>query len=101
AFSTLPGVLATYRQTGVLRRLGATPLPRSRMLIVQLALQTVLAVVAATLALVLAVPTFGLEFDANVVALVVTFVLSCAALFAIGLLIASVVRTTGAANAVG
>jgi ABC-2 type transport system permease protein len=98
AFTYLPGPLVSYRELGVLRRLSTTPVPAYWVLAAQIVVQACL--MAVTLALVVAVTIifFGVGAPKNPAALVLAVALCMAALFAIGLAIAALARTSGAAR---
>jgi ABC-2 type transport system permease protein len=98
AFVYLPGPLVSYRELGILRRLSTTPVPAYWVLAAQIVVQACLMVV--TLALLVAVSTvfFGISAPKNPGGLVLALALCMAALFAIGLAIAALARTAGAAR---
>jgi ABC-2 type transport system permease protein len=98
AFIYLPGPLVSYRELGILRRLSTTPVPAYWVLAAQIVVQACLMVV--TLALLVAVSTvfFGIGAPRNPGGLVLALALCMAALFAIGLAIAALARTSGAAR---
>jgi ABC-2 type transport system permease protein len=101
AVFNLPPVLAGYREAHILRRLATTPLPPSWVLAVQLILNFCLAVVSIAIVLVLGVAAFGLHAPRNPGAFVIVCLLSILAMFAMGLLIAAVARTSRAAQQIG
>jgi ABC-2 type transport system permease protein len=93
--------LTAYRERGVLRRLSASPVPAASMLT---ALVTVyLAVAVVSLGLVVAVGrlAFGIPLPREPLGLLVSFVLAASSLFGVGLLVAAVVPSAKAGNAVG
>jgi ABC-2 type transport system permease protein len=99
--TALPGTLASYREQGVLRRLGATPLPPAAVLAAQLVVQ----LAVSTLGLVLLVAVGMLWFDLNLPAaaggLVLAYLLGALAIFALGFVVAALVRSARVASAVG
>ncbi|WP_219471084.1 ABC transporter permease [Nonomuraea rhizosphaerae] len=97
----LPTTLATYRERGILRRLSTTPLRPVNMLVVQLLMQLVLAVAACGLLLVVAGTVLGARLPGAGWAVVATLLLGTAAMFSIGLLIASLAANGRTANGVG
>ncbi|MGW0807545.1 ABC transporter permease [Nonomuraea sp. NPDC002799] len=97
----VPTTMATYRERGILRRLSTTPVRPMSMLVVQLALQFVLALAACALLVVVAGTVLGARLPAQVPLIVVTFLLGTGALFAIGLLIAAVATNGRTANGIG
>jgi ABC-2 type transport system permease protein len=96
-----PQVLATYRERGVLRRLATTPAPPAALLGAQLVMSLLIAIFSALLVLLVGRFVFDVAFPAQMPAFVLTFLLSAAAVFAVGLFIAAVVPSGKAANAIG
>jgi len=98
AFTYLPGPLVSYRELGILRRLSTTPVPAYWVLAAQMVVQACL--MALTLALFVSVSIlfFGIGAPENPAAMVLAIALCIAALFAIGLAIAALARTAGAAR---
>ncbi|MFD4948956.1 ABC transporter permease [Streptomyces sp. NPDC058239] len=96
-----PTYLVSYREKGILRRLSTTPVGPARVLIAQLVVQT--AVTAATTVLVLgtAALLWDVELPANAGGFLLAFVLSVTAVLAIGLFLASVMKTSKAATGAG
>lgn len=101
AFTTYPTTLATYRQRGVLRRLSTTPLPPTRVLVAQVAVNLAALLVAAVLAFVLGVVVVGVEAPTQPLLVVGAFVLAVVGAFAVGSLVAAVAPTGPAANGIG
>jgi ABC-2 type transport system permease protein len=98
AFTYLPGPLVSYRELGILRRLSTTPVPAYWVLAAQIAVQACLMVVALTLVVIVSIVFFGSSAPGSPAAMVLTIALTMAALFAIGLAIAALARTAGAAR---
>jgi ABC-2 type transport system permease protein len=99
--SGLPTTLATYRERGILRRLGTTPVAPWRMLSAQLAVNAALAAASVLLVLTIARVAFDVALPGNALAFVLAYPLTAAALFAVGLVIASVAPTARTANVIG
>lgn len=97
----LPTTLATYRERGILRRLSATPVRPSSLLVVQLILQLVLAVAACGLLLGVGGAVLGARLPSQWALVALTFLLGTGALFAVGLLIAALAPNGRTANGVG
>jgi ABC-2 type transport system permease protein len=95
ALVSLPSPLATYRQEGILRRLATTPAPRSWVLAAPVGINLCLAITGFVIIFVAGHIAFGLTIPKNIGALALTLVLCIAALFAVGLAIAAVVRVSG------
>jgi ABC-2 type transport system permease protein len=97
----LPIPLASYRELGVLRRLSTTPVPPSWLLAAQGIVQLCVAVTALAFIGVTSVVAFGAPAPKSSGGLLVSVVLSVAGLFPIGLMIAAMSRTAGAASVIG
>lgn len=98
---TLPPILGTYRQFGILRRLRTTPVHPARLLWAQLAVHVGVAVAAAALAVLVAVIVFDVPFPESPVWFAISFLLAAASTFSIGLLVGALARTTVSAQAIG
>ena len=97
----LPTHLADYRQQGILRRLGTTPVPRTWMLAAQVVINLALAVAALVILVVAGTVGFGLGAPRELGGFTLALALSIAAFFAIGLWISAIARSQNAANAIG
>ncbi|MGH3192216.1 MAG: ABC transporter permease [Streptosporangiaceae bacterium] len=100
ALFNLPVPLASYRELGILRRLSTTPVPPSWLLAAQGVINVAVAA-AATLILIGGGIALGAPAPRNPAGLTVALVLSLAALFPIGLLVASVARSANSASIIG
>ena len=100
AFTYLPGPLVSYREQGILRRLSTTPVPASWVLAAQLVVQACLMLISVLVLLIVSIVFFGVNTPKSPGGLILAVVLSIAALFAIGLAIAAVARTQGAARGI-
>lgn len=96
----VPTTLATYRERGILRRLSVTPLSPTRLLAVQLLLQTILAL-ASCILLVAVGAAMGAVLPVDVAAFAAAVVLGLACLLSCGLLIGAVAPNGRAANGIG
>ncbi|GEL46857.1 ABC transporter permease [Cellulomonas hominis] len=101
ALSMYPITIATYRGTGVLRRLSTTPLPPSRLLIAQILVSVAALLVAAVLALVVGLLVVDVSAPTRPGVVLLAFVLTAAATFGVGSLIAARAPTAGAATGIG
>jgi ABC-2 type transport system permease protein len=101
AFTAIPTVLAVYRERGILRRLSVTPASPGLLLGVQLVINLVSAIIAATLTIVAGSLVLGSRIPAQLGWFAVSFVLGVSALFAVGLMLAAVVPSSRAAGGVG
>jgi ABC-2 type transport system permease protein len=97
----LPTGLATYREKGILRRLSATPVSPSAVLVVQLLLNLVTVAVGTVLMVTVAVVVFDVPAPRNPVGFVLAFACGTAAVFAIGLVIAAVAPRARVAAGIG
>jgi ABC-2 type transport system permease protein len=97
----LPTHLAEYRQQGILRRMGTTPVPPAWMLAAQVAINLALAVAGLVVLVLAGTVGFGLGAPRHPGGFTLALVLSIAAMFAIGLWISAIARTQNAANGIG
>jgi ABC-2 type transport system permease protein len=97
----LPMPLASYRELGVLRRLSTTPVSPSWVLAAQGLVQ--LCITAASIIVVALLATTALHgpVPKSVVGVLLAIMLTVAAVFGLGLLIAALAPTAGAANVIG
>lgn len=98
ALSTLPMIIAGYREHGVLRRLSTTPTRPGAVLGAQVVINLGAFVLAATLALLVAAIVFSSPSPRQFILAALTLTLGAVATFGLGLLIAARARTASAAN---
>ena len=98
---TLPPILGTYRQFGILRRLRTTPVHPARLLTAQLVVHLVVGILAMAAAVTAVVAAFDVPFPESPIWFVVSFLLAAASIFSIGLLVGALARTTTAGQAIG
>lgn len=101
ALAALPPTLATYRQFGILRRLRTTPLHPARLLGAQMIVQGSVAVLSAVAVIAVATVAFDVPLPQRPFWFVLSFLLTAVSMFAIGLLIGSLARTTQTAISIG
>lgn len=101
ALATMPTILATYRQLGVLRRMATTPVGPVRLLLAQLVVQVAASAIGAVAAVVAAAILFETPFPRNPLGFTIVFLLAAASIFAVGLIVAAVARTTSAGQGIG
>jgi len=101
ALMTLPPILGTYRQFGILRRLQTTPVHPARLLGAQVAVHLVVAVVAAAATVAIAAVGFDIGMPARPIWFALVYVLGAASMFAMGVLVGSRARRTSSAQAIG
>jgi ABC-2 type transport system permease protein len=92
--------LVSLRQEQVLRRLGATPLPRSYLLASQILLRLTIGFVQAVLIIGISKAFFGVHFEGNMLALAGLVLLGALAFVALGYFIASLARSVESANGI-
>lgn len=101
SLNTLAGVLGTYRERGVLRRLAVTPVKPATLLVAQgLVNLAVLAGVIVTMVLI-ATLAFHVPVPKEPIGYLLALVLTMASMFSIGLLVAAVAPTGKAASGIG
>jgi len=98
--NTFTSRMGTYREQGVLRRLSTTPVRPATLLAAQLAINIVTAFIAVAILIGVAYVAFGVPLPQAPLAFAVALGVGAAALFGLALLIAAVVPTAAAANAV-
>lgn len=101
ALNGLPPILGGYREFGVLRRLQATPMPPARLLSAQLLIHAVVAAAATAIILALGTTAFGVPLPGQFAGWVLGYLLACAAMLGLGVMIAAVSPTAKIANAIG
>jgi ABC-2 type transport system permease protein len=101
ALVSLPTRLANFREQGILRRLSTTPVPPSWMLAAQLVINLAMAVVGLGVVVIVATTAYSLGAPRQLAGFVLALLLTIAAMFAIGLWVASFARSAGVANGVG
>ncbi|GAB3306383.1 ABC transporter permease [Epidermidibacterium keratini] len=101
AVSTMPAVIAGYREQRILKRLATTPIGSARMLGAQLLMYLGLAIAMALLVLAVARLAFDVPLPRQPLGFAIALLLAIAALLAIGVLVAALVPTGRTAGAVG
>lgn len=99
--SALPQQFATYRDKGVLRRMRTTPVRPVMMLGAQLLMGTIMSVTVMAAALVIGRSAFDVSVPRLLPAYLVGYLLCALAMFAIGLLVASLAPSGKGAGAIG
>jgi ABC-2 type transport system permease protein len=101
SLNILAGVLGTYRERGVLRRLAVTPVRPATLLLAQAVVNVALLLAMVIALLTIANVAFDVPLPGNIPGFLVALVLCVAAMFAVGLVIAAVAPTGKAANGIG
>jgi ABC-2 type transport system permease protein len=95
------GVLATYRERGVLRRFGTTPAGATRLLAAQLIVNLTMVAIMAAIIVVVARLTYGVPLPTQFGGFILTLLLAALALMGMGLCIASIAKTSRVAHGLG
>lgn len=101
ALMALPMPLASYRELGILRRLSTTPVPPSWLLAAQAIVQLCVALAGLAVILIVGSTAFGAPAPKSPAGFAISCLLCIAALFPLGLLIASVAKTAFGAGVIG
>ncbi len=96
----VPGPLVAYREQGILRRLSATPARPSWVLAAQLVVQSCLMTAGILILIITSIAAFGVSAPVNLAGVVLSLAAGIAAMFSLGLAIAAVARTSGAARGI-
>jgi ABC-2 type transport system permease protein len=99
--TVMPVVFGQYRERGVLRRLGATPMRPQALVVAHLVINLVAIVAASVVMLAVGQLVFGLQAPRHPAAVVFAFVLAIAAMYALGILVAARVPRGAAASGIG
>jgi ABC-2 type transport system permease protein len=97
----LPTTLASYRERGVLRRLQATPVRPTALLVAQLVVSGLATLVSVVLVVAVGMAAFGLAVPRNLPGFLLAVGLGGASLLAIGLLVAALAPSAKAATGIG
>ena len=101
AYNVVPTHVVSYREKGVLRRLSASPVRASTLLVAVVLVKVAAAVVSTVLLLVVGGAVVGLSLPDASLWFVLVFVLSVASLFSVGMVLAANVPTASAATGIG
>jgi ABC-2 type transport system permease protein len=101
SIQSMPQVLATYREKGILRRLATTPARPVMLLGAQVAVMLAISIASAVLVTVMARILFEVPFRAHPLVYLVSFLLCAAAVLAIGVFVAAVAPSGKAAGGIG
>jgi ABC-2 type transport system permease protein len=97
----MPSFLASYRKTGVLRRLAVTPCPPAMVLVAQVLTSIAHSLVGIGLAVGVAVVAFDVEGPRRLGVALGVLALAAAAMYAVGMVVAAVSPTPNSAIAIG
>ena len=99
AFMSIPITIVECRSQGILRRMYCSPCSPARLLACDTICSGVIAALS-TLILTLAAVVFGYRMQGNVLVYIVLWLLTMISMFSIGLMVASLCRTTKSMNVV-
>ncbi|GGP92172.1 ABC transporter permease [Streptosporangium pseudovulgare] len=97
----LPGIVASYRERKVLKRLATTPISPVLLLGAQLVAQVAAGLAGSVLLVATAIAAFGAQAPGNVPVLAAAFLLCSVMACSLGFVIAAVVRNTRGASLIG
>jgi ABC-2 type transport system permease protein len=100
-FTSIPGVVASYREKGVLRRLKASPVSSRTVLFSWITVYIFTTLVAVAVMITFSTLVFGLRFHGNALQVALFSILSMISVFSLGFVIASLSPTVRTAEAVG
>ncbi|KZB86380.1 ABC transporter permease [Amycolatopsis regifaucium] len=97
---SIPGIIATYREQGILRRFATTPVHPAKLLVAQLIINVTVTIGGVGVLLVAGTVFFDVPGPRHPLGFLLTFVLGTAAIFGLGLIAASVAKTSRAAGGI-
>lgn len=97
---SLPQVLGSYRERGILRRLSVTPMRPWRLLATQIGIHLVVALATVVVLLVVATVTFDGGFPGSLLGWLVTYPLTAAAMLGLAALVAALAPSSKIANGI-
>ena len=98
AFMSIPITIVESRSQGILRRMYCSPCSPARLLACDTLASGVMAVLSTLILTVAAVAVFGYRMQGSVLVYIGVWLLTMASMFAIGLMVASLCRTTKSMN---
>ena len=98
AFMSIPITIVESRSQGILRRMYCSPCSPARLLACDTIASGVMAVLSTFILTVAAVGVFGYRMQGNVLVYIGVWLLTMASMFSIGLMVASLCRTTKSMN---
>jgi ABC-2 type transport system permease protein len=101
ALNGVPGALAAYRETGVLRRLGTTPMRPTSLLTAQLLVSLVAGIVSIVVLVIVGSVLFDVPMPVSIPGYLLSLVLLTASLLSVGLVIAALAPNGRAAGGIG
>jgi ABC-2 type transport system permease protein len=96
-----PSFLATYRQTKVLRRLAVTPASPAMVLVAQVVVSLIQVFLGLAIAFGVATIFFDANLPSHLLMAILVLLACCAAMYAVGMMVASLAPTPNASVAIG
>ena len=100
AFMSIPITIVECRSQGILRRMYCSPCSPARLLACDTIASGIMAIISTMILTVAAVTFFGYRMQGNVFAYIAVWLLTMISMFSIGLMVASLCRTTKSMNVV-
>ena len=100
AFMSIPISIVEYRSQGVLKRMYCSPCSPARLLACDTIASGVMAVISTMILTIAAVVFFGYRMSGNILVYMAAWLLTMFSMFSIGLMVASLCRTTKSMNVV-
>ena len=100
AFMSIPISIVEYRSQGVLKRMYCSPCSPARLLACDTIASGVMAVISTMILTIAAVVFFGYRMSGNILVYMAAWLLTMVSTFSIGLMVASLCRTTKSMNVV-
>ena len=100
AFMSIPISIVEYRSQGVLKRMYCSPCSPARLLACDTIASGVMAVISTMILTIAAVVFFGYRMSGNILVYMAAWLLTMVSMFSIGLMVASLCRTTKSMNVV-
>jgi ABC-2 type transport system permease protein len=97
---SIPAVIAAYREQGILRRFATTPVHPAKLLVAQLIINVTVTIAGVGLLIVFGSTVFDVPGPRHPLGFLLTFLLGTTAIFGLGLIAASVAKTSRAAGGI-
>ncbi|MFG1926085.1 ABC transporter permease [Cryptosporangium sp. NPDC048952] len=97
---SLPAVLSSYRERGILKRLSVTPMRPWRLLATQIGINLTIVLLTVAIMLVVATVTFDDGFPGSIPGWIVTFLLASGAMLGLAALVAALAPSSKVASAI-
>lgn len=101
AVMNFPSFIATYRKTKILRRLAVTPASPAMVLVAQVVVSLIQVLIGLAFAFAVAMIFFDANPPTGLLTAVLVFLACCVAMYAVGMMVASLAPTPNASVAIG